>query len=748
MSLVGIIIKALYGLSFFVLGMFVTFRAVTSGASHIRRRFFGLAVFGLLHAVFEWLLLLNQHESLFIDIKLVWAVAAVSFLALFRFALEIWVRRVRVVWTLLTGLWMLWGLAAWYISNPAELEVFTRIALGAPAALAAAYAYVFDKSLRTKGQPVPRAAMVAGLGFILYGVLQFFSAPGDFFPATILNTVNFASVTGVSCSILRSISAVMITLSTLTLLGNFALAMEQKWQIKARELNQALVNSQDSLMNAQRIGNMGSWQWDVAADHIDWSDQVYCIFGVEKVTFTPHYRTIKEKIHPEDRPRFTALVERVLAGKARYDCKHRIVLPSGEIRHVHSQGDLEISSSGRPLRVAGTLQDITQQCKVEDALRQSRGMLSGILAIAQEAIILTDSNLRITLFSQGAQRVFGYEENEATGMHIAKLIPERFRPNHGHQVRGFAAGPEASLQMNARSELVGLRKSGEEFPIVISLSKLESGSGNLYSLILRDVGPEKAARDELIAAKIAAETANQAKSSFLANMSHELRTPLNAIIGFSEVIREQTYGPVGSPEYLEYIKLISQSGEHLLDIINDILDVSKIDSGEARLHEGIVDVSCLVRACMNLMKVRAEAGGVSLTCDVSGDVRPLMADGVKLKQILINLLSNAIKFTPERGEVALKVWSAPEAGYVFQVADTGIGIALEDIPVALAPFKQIDNDFSRQYEGTGLGLPLAKSLVEMHSGSLDLQSEPGVGTTATIRLPGERIVEREAVAVG
>ncbi len=237
-----------------------------------------------------------------------------------------------------------------------------------------------------------------------------------------------------------------------------------------------------------------------------------------------------------------------------------------------------------------------------------------------------------------------------------------------------------------------------------------------------------------------AETASQAKSAFLANMSHELRTPLNAIIGFSEMIKREAYGPVGSSKYRTYADDINASGEHLLDLINDILDLSKVESESQELNEENVGIPAFVRSVLPLVKGGLQNDGIALETDVPGDLPQLHADRRMLKQILVNLLSNAIKFTEPGGKVSLRIWEHADSGIVFQVADNGIGIALEDVPKALAPFQQIEGQLNRKFEGTGLGLPLAKSLVELHGGSLDLQSDLGIGTTVTIRFPAVRIV--------
>jgi signal transduction histidine kinase len=243
----------------------------------------------------------------------------------------------------------------------------------------------------------------------------------------------------------------------------------------------------------------------------------------------------------------------------------------------------------------------------------------------------------------------------------------------------------------------------------------------------------------MLAAMREAEIANRTKSEFLANMSHELRTPLNAIIGFSDIIKDERLGPNGGAKYRDYAADINESGQHLLALINNILDLSKIESGADDLREENIDIPAIAHSLTRLLTGIAEASNVTLEMDVPDDIPLLHADERKVKQILLNLLSNAIKFTPSGGTVTLKIWSRAKSGYIFQVIDTGIGIAFEEIPKALAPFQQIDSGLNRKHEGTGLGLPLAKSLVELHGGYLDLQSEVGVGTTVTVRFPAERI---------
>ncbi len=256
----------------------------------------------------------------------------------------------------------------------------------------------------------------------------------------------------------------------------------------------------------------------------------------------------------------------------------------------------------------------------------------------------------------------------------------------------------------------------------------------------REIEEHRQTNESLIAAREQAVVANHAKSEFLAFMSHELRTPLNAINGFSEVIKNETFGPVGNAKYREYSGAIHESGQHLLGLINDILDLSKIESGKDDLHESKIDIAAAIKAALNLVGQHAEQGGVRIDLDYPDLLPDLRADKRKLKQILVNLLSNAVKFTDSGGAVTLKAWCRMDSGHVFQIADTGIGIAPEDIPKALSRFGQVDGALAGQYQGTGLGLPLTRVLVEQHGGTLDLQSEAGVGTTVTVRFPAERIV--------
>jgi signal transduction histidine kinase len=268
----------------------------------------------------------------------------------------------------------------------------------------------------------------------------------------------------------------------------------------------------------------------------------------------------------------------------------------------------------------------------------------------------------------------------------------------------------------------------------------EIGSLSRSLRVFRDNAIE---RQQLHIAKMGAETANRAKSEFLANMSHELRTPLNAIIGFSEVIKRGMFGPL-SARYCSYGGDIHESGMHLLNLINEILDLSKLEAGHFELHEENVDVASIIQTSKRLVEPQAEKGKVQLSETAESNLPMIRADERRIRQVLINILSNAVKFTPEGGQVRVQS-SLRSDGLVIAISDTGIGIAPGQIPKAMEPFGQIDSKVSRKYEGTGLGLPLAKRLVELHGGTLAVESALGVGTTVTIVLPRERIVPSQVV---
>jgi signal transduction histidine kinase len=254
-------------------------------------------------------------------------------------------------------------------------------------------------------------------------------------------------------------------------------------------------------------------------------------------------------------------------------------------------------------------------------------------------------------------------------------------------------------------------------------------------------------QDRLIAAKEAAEAANRAKSEFLANMSHELRTPLNAIIGFSGMMSDRMFGPLNE-KYAEYANIIGDSGRHLVAIITDILDLAKADADRLLLTEEQVEIAEVVELGSKIIEDMARRAQIEFVSEIKKPLPAMIGDPAKLTQILVNLLSNAVKFTAPGGTVRLTIEQPLYQGITFRVEDTGIGMSPDQIPIALAPFGQVGNSLTRQHDGVGLGLPLTKRLVELHGGTIEIDSEPGKGTIASVHLPEERLCRTErALAV-
>ncbi|MGE4350940.1 MAG: sensor histidine kinase [Bdellovibrionales bacterium] len=313
-----------------------------------------------------------------------------------------------------------------------------------------------------------------------------------------------------------------------------------------------------------------------------------------------------------------------------------------------------------------------------------------------------------------------------------------------HARRDWFAGLKENAQQGQEAEI--RKESGDTVWVNMTGHAVRDTMGDImhFECTMSDITERRNAELDLLRTKEQADFANRSKSEFLANMSHELRTPLNAIIGFSEIIRDQMFGPVGQDQYIEYAGDIHDSGELLLSLINDILDMSKIEAGKRALAESVMSVEETVRSVSRLVAARAKAGKIKMAMSVSRDLPAFRAEERAFKQILTNLLTNAIKFTPESGSVSLTAGLTETGELSITVEDTGIGMSAEEIPIAMAPFGQIESALSRKNQGTGLGLPLTRALVELHGGNLNIKSVVGRGTTITLTFPKSRVVRKES----
>ena len=354
----------------------------------------------------------------------------------------------------------------------------------------------------------------------------------------------------------------------------------------------------------------------------------------------------------------------------------------------------------------------------------------GIMLIRARDGVIVKANARAT-------RLLLYQEEELVGLSIADIHPHDYEIAADFIDRVIKVGEGITDQVSCRTKIGGL------IPAEVSASAFNFGKTGYILVNIRDITERVASRNALQRSLEEMERANRYKNEFMANMSHELRTPLNAIIGFSDMIAAERLGPQATVTYREYAHDIQKSGQHLLDLVNDILDLSAIESGNDDLVEIRVNAASVVESSIRLLREQADSKGVELNAECPADLPLLFADLRKMRQILINLVSNAIKFTEAGGKVSVQCFLEAEGGMVFRVSDTGIGMAPEDIPTALTTFQQIDGELNRKYEGSGLGLPLTKLLVEQHHGSLKIASKPGEGTTVTAIFPQSRLIMDE-----
>ena len=355
-------------------------------------------------------------------------------------------------------------------------------------------------------------------------------------------------------------------------------------------------------------------------------------------------------------------------------------------------------------------------------------LFSGFLAVSADAVIAVDEDQRIIFFNQGAEQIFGWTADEVGGRYLAMLLPERYRPQHRGHVEGFGAAHGKARLMGERQQISGLRKSGEEFPAEASIQRMQVDGHNVYAAVLRDVSARQKAEDAL-------RQAIQARDDMLGIVSHDLRNPANAVkMLAASILADAASGRVPE-DIVERVRVMQQAAAQMDTLIQDLLDVTRIEAGRLRVSLRQVDPRLLVVGALEAMRPLAELSGVTLREHYDPDLPEVGADPERITQVLSNVVGNALKFTPDGGRVTIRVQRGGR-GVIISVADTGEGIPPEQLPRIFDRFFQVASEGPNgPRHGAGLGLPIARGIVEAHGGSIRVESEPGSGSLVTIELP-------------
>lgn len=401
--------------------------------------------------------------------------------------------------------------------------------------------------------------------------------------------------------------------------------------------------------------------------------------------------------------------------------------------------DASLLAAGAANIADGAIQGANASDGALPLVRARIGELEAIIDLASDGVVTLDGDGEIKDLNQAAQALVGYAADDLIGQPFRLLFPEDSRQTALDYLDDMASQGRLSL-FNEGRELECITSQGGLVPVFMTLGRLTDDEPAVYCAVLRDLSPFKQAETDLVEARKAAEEASAHKSDFLARVSHEIRTPLNAVIGFSEVMLEERFGPVGSERYRQYLRDIHTSGEHLMSLLNDLLDLSKIEAGKMELSFGEVDLNDVVQQCLAIMQPQANQGRIIVRTSLPLSLPKVVADVRSVRQVVLNLMSNAIKFTDPGGQIIVSTLYEPSGEVSLRVRDTGRGMDAADVELALEPFRQVPTTLNQVITGTGLGLPLTKALVQANRAQFGLESTPGEGTLAMMTFPSQRVL--------
>jgi PAS domain S-box-containing protein len=545
-------------------------------------------------------------------------------------------------------------------------------------------------------------------------------------------------------------------------------------ELERSRMEQVLRENYDALNEAQRISHVGNWELDLASGALVWSDEIYRIFEIDQTQFGASYEAFIDAIHPDDREAVNCAYSESLASCEPYEVEHRLLFADGRIKYVHERCETRYDDDGKPLRSLGTVQDITARKQAEESLRESYDKISelnrhleknathleenaryleeqateleasqeqlkqteawyrSILHSAPEGMLVVDDHGLIMQVNARLEAMFGYASGELPGHRVEELLPRVARETHAGQRGEYFASGVASRPAMVGKTLFGCRKDGSTFPVDVSLARLPEVDGRRSAVCasVRDITERQAMEAARETALAEAQRLAQLRSAFMAQMSHELRTPLNGILGYAQNLLQ---GDALGEKQVAGLNIIQHSGEHLLSLINGLLDHAAIEANKFELIEGDIELDSFLSAIIGIIRVRAEQKNLAFTCEAGGGLPAVVrGDAQRLRQVLINLLANAVKFT-DSGDVILRVRLVAPTRIRFEVKDSGVGIAADQLENIFLPFEQT-GELQRRAGGSGLGLSISRTLVRLMGGDIRVESRPGAGSVFSFEI--------------
>lgn len=493
--------------------------------------------------------------------------------------------------------------------------------------------------------------------------------------------------------------------------------------------------AEQRLRLGQKFANIGTWEWNIATGELFWTEQIAPLFGYPLGRFETSYENFINAVHPDDRQAVADAITSCVEHDAPYRIEHRVIWPDGTVRWLYERGSVKRDPDGNAISMLGVVQDIDQRKSFEQTLHTFRHVVNA----AVDAVIVIDRLGTIELVNPATSTIFGHSESDLIGHNVSVLMPTTIGNQHDSYIKNYLS-TKIKKTIDRQVEAVGKRKDGTEFPVEIAVSELNLEQGEFFVALLRDITERKRNEYELVQAREEADRANKAKSHFLSSMSHELRTPMNAILGFGQLLK---YDESLSDDNQENVNEILKAGDHLLTLINEVLDLAKIESGRVNLTLEAVDIEPVIKECLTLVGDQALKRNIQIDVKIHEDSM-VWADRVRFKQIVLNLLSNAIKYNHSAGRVTVDVDAIPSDQVRIRVSDTGPGITDDQLSDLFLPFNRLDAE-GTDVEGTGIGLTITKRLVELMNGAIGVESDVGVGSTFWLDLPRYKAVQVDSM---